>query len=48
MTIHGDSLLLGILIGSVATLAVDRFVLLPLANLLERVERRWHGRLRAR
>lgn len=46
--IHGESVLLGIGLGVVLTIAVDRYVLVPAANWLERVERRWHGRLRAR
>lgn len=36
--------ILGVAVGVLC----DRFLLAPLAVLMERVERRWHGRLRAR
>jgi len=48
MTIHPDSFVLGILVGAVIALAVDRYVLVPVAVWLERMERRWHGRFRTR
>jgi hypothetical protein len=48
VTIHEESLALGFVLGAVVTIVVDRFVLVPLAKLMERAERRWHGRLRTR
>lgn len=47
-SIHVESVVLGIGLGVALTVAVDRYVLVPAANLLERLERRWNGRLRAR
>lgn len=48
MNIHEESLALGFILGAVVTIVVDRFVLVPLAKLMERAERRWNGRSRAR
>lgn len=48
LAIHVESLVVGVGIGVLLAVAVDRYVLIPAANLLERLERRWHGRLRAR
>lgn len=48
LSIHVESLVLGIGLGVLLTIAVDRYILVPAANWLERLERRWHGRLRAR
>lgn len=44
LVIHVESLVLGVAVGVLC----DRFLLAPMAVLMERVERRWHGRLRAR
>lgn len=48
IAIHVESVLLGICAGVLLTVAVDRYVLVPAANWLERMERRWHGRFRTR
>jgi len=48
LSIHVDSLLLGIMLGVSIPLLIDRYVFRPLARLLVWVEYRWHGRLRAR
>ena len=47
---HADlaSFVLGLIVGVVVTVMVDRYILSPLASFLERMERRWNGRLRPR
>lgn len=45
---HVDVFLTGAIFGLVLGLVVDRWILIPVATWLERVERRWNGRPRPR
>ena len=48
LSIHLESLVLGVMLGVSVPLLIDRYVFRPLARWLVWAEHRWHGRLRAR
>lgn len=45
---HVDTIVAVFVLGVAVGVLCDRFLLAPMAVLMEYVERRWHGRLRAR